>query len=168
MYGPSAAFYHMTVVFLNFCDGVNPNRSVRFSSRTVNVFPALSLHKYGPHPGIFFHMVLQRIWELPLCETRARYAILVGRYPIPEAQDTILLAVYDALPFSTMVIEHHLVSWIRFLSFSIFLSLFNNSTYSFSLTTFGLKVSKLSVKTSVDGWFVMYEMRSSHTHLNRI
>ena len=61
MYGPSAAFYHMTVVFLNFCDGVNPNRSVRFSSRTVNVFLALSLHKYGPHPGIFFHMVLQRI-----------------------------------------------------------------------------------------------------------
>ena len=150
MYGPSAAFYHMTVVFLNFCDGVNPNRSVRFSSRTVNVFPALSLHKYGPHPGIFFIWFSNEYENYPYAR-RARYAILVGRYPIPEAQDTILLAVYDALPFSTMVIEHHLVSWIRFLSFSVFLSLFNNSTYSFSLTTFGLKVSKLSVKTSVDG-----------------
>ena len=150
MYGPSAAFYHMTVVFLNFCDGVNPNRSVRFSSRTVNVFPALSLHKYGPHPGIFFIWFCNEYENYPYAR-RARYAILVGRYPTPEAQDTILLAVYDALPFSTMVIEHHLVSWIRFLSFSIFLSLFNNSTYSFSLTTFGLAVSKLSVKTSVDG-----------------
>lgn len=150
MYGPSAAFCHMTVVFLNFCDGVNPNRSVRFSSRTVNVFPALSLHKYGPHPGIFFIWFCNEYENYPYAR-RARYAILVGRYPIPEAQDTILLAVYDALPFSTMVIEHHLVSWIRFLSFSIFLSLFNNSTYSFSLTTFGLAVSKLSVKTSVDG-----------------
>lgn len=150
MYGPSAAFYHMTVVFLNFCDGVNPNRSVRFSSRTVNVFPTLSLHKYGPHPGIFSIWFCNEYENYPYAR-RARYAILVGRYPIPEAQDTILLAVYDALPFSTMVIEHHLVSWIRFLSFSIFLSLFNNSTYSFSLTTFGLAVSKLSVKTSVDG-----------------
>lgn len=152
MYGPSAAFYHMTVVFLNFCDGVNPNRSVRFSSRTVNVFPALSLHKYGPHPGIFFSYGFATNMRTTLMrDARARYAILVGRYPIPEAQDTILLAVYDALTFSTMVIEPHLVSWIRFLSFSIFLSLFNNSTYSFSLTTFGLAVSKLSVKTSVDG-----------------
>ena len=135
---------------LNFCDGVNPNRSVRFSSRTVNVFPPCHFTSTALIREFFFIWFCNEYENYP-CARRARYAILVGRYPIPEAQDTILLAAYDALPFSTMVIEHHLVSWIRFLSFSIFLSLFNNSTYSFSLTTFGLAVSKLSVKTSVDG-----------------
>ena len=39
--------------------------------------------------------------------------------PIPEAQDTILVEVYDALKFNTMVIEHHLVSWIRFFPFQL-------------------------------------------------
>ena len=39
----------MTVVFLNFSDGANLHRSVRFSSRAVRVFPALSLDARGPH-----------------------------------------------------------------------------------------------------------------------
>ena len=38
----------MTVVFFNFSDGANPHRSVRFSSRAVRVFPALSLDAYVP------------------------------------------------------------------------------------------------------------------------
>ena len=39
----------MTVVFFNFSDGANQQRSVRFSSRAVRVFPALSLDAYVPH-----------------------------------------------------------------------------------------------------------------------
>ena len=31
-----------------------------FSRRVVRVFPALSLDVYGPHMGLFFHMIFQR------------------------------------------------------------------------------------------------------------
>ena len=39
---------------MNFSDGGNAHRSVRFSSRAVRVSSALLLNAYGPHTGLFF------------------------------------------------------------------------------------------------------------------
>ena len=50
----------MTIVLLNFSDGLNPHLSKCFSSRTECISLALSLDEYGDHWGFFFfHMVFQ-------------------------------------------------------------------------------------------------------------
>lgn len=56
---PNNHFIIMTILLLNFSDGVNLHWSVCFSSRAKRIFPVSSLDTYGPHTELYIHLVFQ-------------------------------------------------------------------------------------------------------------